>query len=68
MSSILALKMAARDALLEAAGDPVALGQVLAVFLSHEAICRGMLDGSASSPSSSAVTGGEHASTKKLSK
>lgn len=64
MSALLALKMAARDALLEATDDPVALGQVLAVLLSHEAIVRGMLDGSASSPSSSAVTGGAHAATK----
>lgn len=64
MSATLSLKMAIRDALLEATGDPVALGQVLATLLSGEAIARGMLDESASSSSSSAGTGGEHATPK----
>jgi hypothetical protein len=59
MSAILSAKMALRDAMLEAQSDPVALGQLLAVLLSHTAIVRGMLDESASSSSSSAGTGGE---------
>jgi len=64
MSAILGLKMSLRDALLEAQGDPVALGQVLAVLLSHTAIVRGMLDESVSSSSSSAETGGARGATK----
>jgi len=57
MSKILALKMSLSDAIQDATGDPVAMGQVLAVLLSHTAIVRGVLDEAVSSSSSA---GGAH--------
>jgi len=62
MSANLALKMSLQDAMSDAVGDPVRLGQLLAVLLSHTAIVRGLLDESAAPPSSSSsTTGGEYA-------
>lgn len=66
MSSILSLKMAFSDAITAAVGDPVALGQLLAVCLSHEAILRGLLDESAApSPPLTGVPHGAQISQKR---
>lgn len=54
------------SAIADAADDPVALGMILAKLLSREAIVRGMLGESVSSSSSSAETGGAHATHKTL--